>query len=481
MDGGAGVSTPVNAFDTDASVSPSHVLALKIMETADLHDVTPDTIRDMSILDFGRMLAGFRISATDRALLGEAFVGQRTNNRGEKYRVTKLDFALASYGENYTVPSMMRQKTGTMRFDAGPVEKAEMIEAGYRRTLQFVASESWASWQSDGDHAPETRRGKQMTPLGCQQVHALDCAATSCFHNRADLSGECEWILKMKEDARAQAQLIRDARAQGLTSFIKGLVWEATGYPDLVAIGLALCFIVIGHQLDKSVGRLSRYMLRNIFGANETPYCDHCLRHWDIDASPLEDRSSLTENEQLRALISRGVAPTSGQTGVGTGALCSSPQSGVRRGRKTYSRRRTRSRTPSSSPLREQGGLATRQQQIAYQLDCSIAFEAVTHFTLRGVRQLLRWCWIAPTYAVVVWLCLRRSMWSVSLMILGLVLRQVGAPTLEQFLLLRSVEKSERTYLFKSAGIVSLAVIMGFFALHSAVLFLATVGLGNYA
>jgi hypothetical protein len=65
-------------------------------------------------------------------------------------------------------------------------------------------------------------------------------------------------------------------------------------------------------------------------------------------------------------------------------------------------------------------------------------------------------------------------------MILGLVLRQVGAPTLEQFLLLRSVEKSGRTYLFKSAGIVSLAVIMGFFALHSAVLFLATVGLGNY-
>ena len=471
MDGGVGVSTPVNAFDTDRSVSISHVLALKIMETANLHELKPDAIRDMSVAEFGMVLAGFRMSANDRALLGEALVGQRANNRGEPYRVTKLDFALASYGDNFKVPSMMQTKHGTMRFDAGPIQKAKLIEAGYRRTLQFVTSESWASWNSNDDRTPGTPTGEQVTELGCRQVHALECAAKSCFENKGNLGGECEWISMMKEDAKAQVVSI---------GFIQRIVRAATFFPERVAIGSALCFIVLGHLLDKIVGRLSSFMLQNVFGANQSQYCGHCLRHWDIDASPLEDRSSLTEDEQLRALISRGFARplTSEQSGEATEMLRGSPRSGVRRRRQTSMGRRTRSRTPSTSPGRGQGDLVTQQQHITHQLDLSIAFEVATNFTLRGVRQMIRWVWIGPTYALLVWLFLRTSMWPVSLVIFGMVLRQVGSPTVEQFLLIRSVDKSGRSFLFKYGGVLSVAVILGFLLLYNAVDFFAKVYLG---
>ena len=472
MDGGVGVSTPVNAFDTDRSVSTSHVLALKIMETANLRELKPDTIRDMSIVEFGMVLAGFRMSANDRALLGEALVGQRANNRGEPYRVTKLDFALASYGEDFKVPSMMRTPHGTVRFDAGPIQKAKMIEAGYRRTLQFVTSESWASWSSDGDRTPGTPRGgEQVTELGCSQVHAPECVAKSCFENKGNLGGECEWISMMKEDAKAQ---------MGSMGFIKRVLRAATFFPERAAIGSALCLIVLGHLLDKSVGRLSSFMLQNVFGANQSQYCDHCLRHWDIDASPLEDRNGLTEDEQLRALTSRGFAPSlaSEQSGEATEMLRGSPRSGVRRRRQTSNGRRTRSRTPSTSPGRGQGATATQQQQITHQLDLSIAFEVATNFTLRGVRQVIRWAWIGPTYALLVWLFLRSSMWPVSLVIFGMVLRQVGSPTVEQFLLIRSVDKSGRRFLFKYGGVLSVAVILGFLLLYNAADFFARVYLG---
>ena len=91
---------------------------------------------------------------------------------------------------------------------------------------------------------------------------------------------------------------------------------------------------------------------------------------------------------------------------------------------------------------------------------------------------MIRWAWIGPTYALLVWLFLRSSMWPVSLVIFGMVLRQVGSPTVEQFLLIRSVDKSGRRFLFKYGGVLSVAVILGFLLLYNAADFFARVYLG---
>eukprot|EP01052_Picozoa_sp_SAG31_P003320 SAG31_NODE_126_length_23665_cov_6.178987_15_plen_474_part_00 len=456
----------MDAFDTDPSADVTNVVALKIMETEQLSAVAPETIRQMSLPEFGQMLLGFRASAVDRQLLTESLAGQRMTSRGQQYNVTKLDFALQSYGANFTVPAMMKSKTGAVRFDAGPFEKAEMVEAGYRRTLQFVTSDVWAGWGNAADGAADASSQEQVTELGCGQTHALTCAPRaadkSCFDNKGNLGGECGWITEMKAKAKAEA-----APPSSFASIIR---W-AMMHRQTVASVIVLLFIGFGTLLERCLRGLSRYSLRYL-DANRTECCQHCLRGWDANATLASDRRHLTETDQRNALKSRGVAPTTGWRAIAdamrpgfnvphNSSMRRGPADGTRSRKKATTGPRIRSRTPSSSPVREQEAQNPRTE-LARQLEFTIAVETISNFAVKSITLFLRVLWVTPVYILLFWMLFSSpSSWPFALLTVGLLLRQFGAPSLAQVLLI-GANDAGRHVLLKYNGVVTAVILIAF-------------------